>query len=870
MGVTALDRDQDTAPSTSDLDQATTGAASGDIPFWLTDGTRWNMTASTSYMRGLLSSASEATLKAAINAEAGVDFVGYGGALGAPSSGTLTNCTGLPMAGVSDLHSSWRPPLALDLAEMTTLHVLRGAENVISFDADWTGVASSHDAYGETLTQLNSDGEGVIEFKPNSIVQLVPTYGATALPSLTGLRNVHFRFRGSKLVSPATMTTGQTYFVHTFSDDNEGVFIDDVRVEWENYLTPDLANATGLWWFHFYDSGKNLTINSIRALGGANVVNFGRGATTTKRWENIKIGLIEATNCGRALRCADNGDNVVFDLIRAEKCGRPMLAQNWHGLIKGNVVERNSYTQISIVNHTTGSATYNGDPTSGDLDLNHIGLAPTASGLGEAYRVSFEQRGTDPGTWGNWKLRSRTYLDISGGTSQGILTIRKTTSDGVLDATADRSHSGSFKLDLEADGAPASGTVALLMADSGSVGDWSGENGVEMDAAIRVRGSASASSQVKALAQVSAGPRVKLEADLDGTLSRSGTPAAGYWERSQDAAGKRIYNGASTLGTAANQNTGTSGATVPLLNGANTHSGGNSFTGGTENFLSSGGALTINFRGDTGATNTIERSGSNSGSPVKQFYKSRGTYASRSNVAQNDQLGQLGFSGYADSGFRSGATIVANVLAATPSSTDMETEIVVAVSGSGSVSPSNRLRIKAATVRPGADNTQSCGDGSLRWSEIFAGTGTINTSDAREKTKLRCLSDAEKRAIRTILGGIGVYQWLSSVERKGDDARLHVGVTAQAVEQAFSDEGLDARRYALFCVDPLFETVEIEPARYEHREVKGQVVDIMVPAVTEERAVIDPETGAQKVRFGVRHDQIFAMALGLIAETILK
>ena len=38
---------------------------------------------------------------------------------------------------------------------------------------------------------------------------------------------------------------------------------------------------------------------------------------------------------------------------------------------------------------------------------------------------------------------------------------------------------------------------------------------------------------------------------------------------------------------------------------------------------------------------------------------------------------------------------------------------------------------------------------------------------------------------------------------KGDDARIHVGVIAQEVEQAFVEGGLDPRRYALFCEDTL-------------------------------------------------------------------
>jgi hypothetical protein len=48
-------------------------------------------------------------------------------------------------------------------------------------------------------------------------------------------------------------------------------------------------------------------------------------------------------------------------------------------------------------------------------------------------------------------------------------------------------------------------------------------------------------------------------------------------------------------------------------------------------------------------------------------------------------------------------------------------------------------------VRPGADNTQSLGAASYRWSVVYAGTGTINTSDEREKQQIANLDDAERR-----------------------------------------------------------------------------------------------------------------------------
>ncbi|MEZ5937928.1 MAG: DUF2793 domain-containing protein [Hyphomonadaceae bacterium] len=172
-----------------------------------------------------------------------------------------------------------------------------------------------------------------------------------------------------------------------------------------------------------------------------------------------------------------------------------------------------------------------------------------------------------------------------------------------------------------------------------------------------------------------------------------------------------------------------------------------------------------------------------------------------------------------------------------------------------------------APAIPAIDNAYDLGSASYRNRVVYAGTGSINTSDAREKTALRAFTDAERRAVRRIVAGLGVFQWRDAVAAKGEEgARLHAGVTAQDVAAAFAAEGLDAARYALFCADPLFETVEVSPARVERRtvEIDGveREIEDMIPAVREQRAIIDPDTGEQRLRLGLRYDQLFAMAFG--------
>ncbi len=113
-----------------------------------------------------------------------------------------------------------------------------------------------------------------------------------------------------------------------------------------------------------------------------------------------------------------------------------------------------------------------------------------------------------------------------------------------------------------------------------------------------------------------------------------------------------------------------------------------------------------------------------------------------------------------------------------------------------------RVRIEATgNTTPRADNTQTLGSASMRWSTVYAGTGSINTSDAREKTNVVKLTPNEIAAAQKIGKEIGVFKFLSSVQEKGDEARIHVGMTVQRAIEIMEDGGLEPMAYAFICYD---------------------------------------------------------------------
>lgn len=156
------------------------------------------------------------------------------------------------------------------------------------------------------------------------------------------------------------------------------------------------------------------------------------------------------------------------------------------------------------------------------------------------------------------------------------------------------------------------------------------------------------------------------------------------------------------------------------------------------------------------------------------------------------------------------------------------------------LSPAIRFRVDASSADPGNDNAMSSGSASRRWTQVYAASGTINTSDARDKEIAGDLSDAEKRAARRLLAAVRKFRWKDSVSRKGGAARLHFGFTAQEVRDAFAAEGLDAAAYGVWCEDEIVVTVD-DP----------------------DRGVIDRPTG--RTAQGLRYGELFAFLFAAMA-----
>ena len=128
------------------------------------------------------------------------------------------------------------------------------------------------------------------------------------------------------------------------------------------------------------------------------------------------------------------------------------------------------------------------------------------------------------------------------------------------------------------------------------------------------------------------------------------------------------------------------------------------------------------------------------------------------------------------------------------------------------------------------DDSVNLGSSTYRFNDIYATNGTIQTSDRNEKQDIEELTDAETKVAVAAKGLLRKFRWQSAVEEKGNEARIHFGIIAQDLQDAFTAEGLDAGDYAMFISSTW----------------------------------TDEETGEEKTRLGVRYSELLAFIIAAI------
>lgn len=192
--------------------------------------------------------------------------------------------------------------------------------------------------------------------------------------------------------------------------------------------------------------------------------------------------------------------------------------------------------------------------------------------------------------------------------------------------------------------------------------------------------------------------------------------------------------------------------------------------------------------------------------PSLVFFKSRGASIKTSkSVVPGDTVGAINF--MADNGKidYAGSTIGARVAFI---NADVFENSTITASGTTNLGIRGALRFYVCSdsadrtgtgvelidnsFRPTSDSVMQLGTAGRRFTNIYATNGTINTSDEREKTDIKPIDDE-------VLDAWARVNFCEYRLKTGD--RIHIGVIAQRVAEAFHAEGLDAHDYGLFCED---------------------------------------------------------------------
>ncbi|HBA3366585.1 TPA: hypothetical protein J8Z66_002678 [Escherichia coli] len=153
-------------------------------------------------------------------------------------------------------------------------------------------------------------------------------------------------------------------------------------------------------------------------------------------------------------------------------------------------------------------------------------------------------------------------------------------------------------------------------------------------------------------------------------------------------------------------------------------------------------------------------------------------------------------------------------------------------------------RMNAQSFHPFTDFAKTLGTASNRWHTVYAATGTINTSDKNAKTEIENINDLALDAVGLVC--YKQFKFKDAISEKGNDARIHFGLIAQEIKEAFDSVGLDAFDYGVLCYDEWDDTYETH----------GEEIDNDGNILKEGSRILVTKAGN---RYGVRYDEWFAL-----------
>lgn len=169
---------------------------------------------------------------------------------------------------------------------------------------------------------------------------------------------------------------------------------------------------------------------------------------------------------------------------------------------------------------------------------------------------------------------------------------------------------------------------------------------------------------------------------------------------------------------------------------------------------------------------------------------------------------------------------------------------------------------------PLVNNSFDLGLNTRNWKDLYLTGSVISASDERLKCDIENIDERLFEACDKI--NFKQFKYKKAVEKKGENARLHIGVIAQDIIKAFESVGLNAFEYGLVCIN--YDTVKPEETRVidrvvepeydedENEVVKPEYVESVYNSVNKSEKVIE--------YYSVRYDELNCLYLWYLTKKI--
>ena len=153
-------------------------------------------------------------------------------------------------------------------------------------------------------------------------------------------------------------------------------------------------------------------------------------------------------------------------------------------------------------------------------------------------------------------------------------------------------------------------------------------------------------------------------------------------------------------------------------------------------------------------------------------------------------------------------------------------------------------------LSPSGDGAFSLGNSTYHWSQLYAKTATISTSDRKLKDNIKILDEKWIKFIMKL-------QPVSFTFKDGQSGRTHIGFISQDVESAMMECGMTSLDFAGFCKDQLIKKVEVEeeiviPAMENEPEHTEKII-------TEKEELVFDENGEPVYIYALRYEEFIAL-----------